>query len=75
MKVYVIVGLDKDGHIDTAGGFASKSDAWNYFLSHDIAKKVPKANVLPIEIKGPSNETSEAVGQVRPAGEQVAKAL
>ena len=27
MKVYVIVGLDKDGRIDTAGGFASKSDA------------------------------------------------
>jgi hypothetical protein len=64
MKVYVIVGLDKDGNIDTAGGFVSKSEAWDFFLKHELDKKIPKAIILPVEVKEPSNETPEATRQV-----------
>jgi hypothetical protein len=64
MKVYIIAGLDKDGHIDTAGGFASKSDAWHFFLENDLARKMPEAVILPVEIKEPSNETPEANRQM-----------
>jgi hypothetical protein len=75
MKVYVIVGLDKSGNIDSAGGFASKSDAYKYLFDNDLGKKIPKVAILPVNIKERSDEVTEATGHMQSSPELVAKVV
>lgn len=64
MKVYVIVGLDSDGNIDTAGAFVNKSDAHKVYFENNLAGKIAKAVVLPVTVEGVQDAGAETARQV-----------
>jgi hypothetical protein len=75
MRAYILVGHDKEGQIDCAGAFSSKVDAHNFVAQHQLNKKIPGLVILPVTIKGASNETTEGTGYLQPQGKSVAKGI